>query len=70
MKKYLLTIEGQPAFFCDYQIFYAGKRITTDQMEKTLYLVRKKIELSQIYRMERGFEVPKYGYVVVYINNL
>jgi len=70
MKKYMLTINREPAFFCDYQICFAGRRITTDQMEKTLYLVRKKIKLSQIYRMERGFEVPKYGYIVVYINNL
>jgi len=54
MKKYMLTINREPAFFCDYQICFAGRRITTDQMEKTLYSVRKKMKEVNFIEWKRA----------------
>lgn len=50
----MLTINREPAFFCDYQICFAGRRITTDQMEKTLYSVRKKMKEVNFIEWKRA----------------
>jgi len=67
MKKkryYLHTIKGEPGGFHGEQICYAWSGLT---LVKNLEQIRIEQKKSRAYRKKNGFDVPRYGYVLVYL---